>query len=850
MEKVHSSEYLLEMSQSCDAWLKTLIVETVKTNGNVSEERYIEIFNHLAYGEHLEISNVIYSPELSNIEIKINRLEHICGVNALANNQCIKFSENVTVLHGLNGAGKSSYFKVLNELVGGIKQKKILSNIYSSETKPIEVNVEYSVGGSKISFTWDGNSRDVQPLNISKVFDTSYLESFLKKRLIDDSVIEPLGLHLFSYLATQVDRLKSDLTVVAKDYLKSKPEIEKSDLSDEIKAILGDNKITNEDQLRIERMYTFGEDEVKKLNTLLEEIRCLEQVNYEDKVKVENNKVAKLNSLVSELKQNYNNLCNNSKLLNSLIDSHQKYAILSAEFKKNTEQLSNLPATNTSTWKSFIEASQAYSKQVRDSGQICIYCRQPLDSNAVRLIGAYNMFLENESEKELRSIVSKIELLKKEVTKIVIREISETELKELERTFDNQEEITLFLQRISNLKREMITFKDELINNIEAKSKNVYPQSKIEVDKWVNWLNIFIESFEEKIETIKLESTTKEERLLKLLNEKKSLKEHKSISVQSEKLKEWFELHHKYNHTMKITNSLKTNQITRVSIKANDKLLTENLAICFKEELEKLGLNLEVTLEKAGSTKGKALSELRIKKNCELTSILSEGEQKASALALFLAEVRTQNICVPIILDDPVNSLDHKIAEKFADSLLGLNNQVIIFNHNRLFLDAFETTQEHHICKTIDSDCNKLDKGKHIRIYEVRSEGRKAKGVLSNYKSRKAKNLLKDASRLLGRSPFEEEMKVAILIRRAVESVIDENILKNFTPTRYSNKNTRISWDNLKLINIDSDEVEKLHQIHSRVSGSELHNGTENLENPIDKDEYECYVEYLYSFIS
>lgn len=83
-------------------------------------------------------------------------------------------------------------------------------------------------------------------------------------------------------------------------------------------------------------------------------------------------------------------------------------------------------------------------------------------------------------------------------------------------------------------------------------------------------------------------------------------------------------------------------------------------------------------------------------------------------MALFLAEAAVQKLQAPIILDDPVNSLDHKIAANFANRLLSLENQLLIFNHNRLFQNAFETAKAGHVCKTIDSACNK--QGKHILV--------------------------------------------------------------------------------------------------------------------------------------
>ena len=63
--------------------------------------------------------------------------------------------------------------------------------------------------------------------------------------------------------------------------------------------------------------------------------------------------------------------------------------------------------------------------------------------------------------------------------------------------------------------------------------------------------------------------------------------------------------------------------------------------------------------------------------------------------------------------------------------------------------------------------------------------------------------------------------------------------MNNQIPTKFSNKLNRINWDELKKIENDSKTIETLHDIHGRCSGGALHNGTENDENPIDKEELE-----------
>ena len=69
---------------------------------------------------------------------------------------------------------------------------------------------------------------------------------------------------------------------------------------------------------------------------------------------------------------------------------------------------------------------------------------------------------------------------------------------------------------------------------------------------------------------------------------------------------------------------------------------------------------------------------------------MSEGEQKSIALAEFLTELQLDNVKAPIIFDDPVNSLDHKIIDAVGKRLIRLSKdrQVIIFTHSILFLNS------------------------------------------------------------------------------------------------------------------------------------------------------------------
>jgi hypothetical protein len=77
--------------------------------------------------------------------------------------------------------------------------------------------------------------------------------------------------------------------------------------------------------------------------------------------------------------------------------------------------------------------------------------------------------------------------------------------------------------------------------------------------------------------------------------------------------------------------------------------------------------------------------------------------------------------------------------------------------------------------------------------------------------------------------------------------MIDETVLNGVTPTKYSNKNNRIQWNDLKELKCSAEDIEKLRKVHDRVSGGDLHNGMESESNPIDVDEFNQLVTDLES---
>lgn len=843
MMKENAKEYLIEFANSQEDWLKALVYDAIETNGDISKDRKNEIY--IALRDSESISFTIPNIASSNDETKIllKELHHKQGVNALQKDQKIKFHEDVTILYGMNGVGKSSYFKILNEIIGGNQRKEILPNIYAEQPLDVDVEVSYEQT-TPTSISWDGSSHSLDGFNSCKVFDTSYLNGLLITRSADTTLIQPLGLNLFTYLIELVDQYKTFLNSAADKTRIKKPNIELDNLSNVTKAPFLTNTLTLAQRTKIENFYHFSDINSSKLDEKTTELKDLQQINIQDKIRILTDENVRFNKLSVWLNARYKKLSEFTEEIPKLIFDKKTKQVASHKAKGQFDVLKSIPENNTNEWKDFIVAGQKYSKSLENSDDVCPYCWQEFkDDNSVKIIQSFALYLKDNSEHELTQSTDSLELKLKEIQTYSLEfEIDESLVKVLKaEIIDGESLFNKFKGILQNFKNA----KSQLVNLIQSEDeKTIVSILKISpLDTSIQTIQHDITS---KIKVLSKEEADKVKKIEALKEELKDLLENKSISLQKTEIEKWFLLTEAENNLRKKAGGINSRPLSSLSKKAHNELLTEALQQKFTDELIAIGhSNLGIKLETAGTKKGVSTTKLvLLNNNKPIRLILSEGEQKAVALALFLAEIGLQKVANPIILDDPVNSLDHRIAGKFSERLLSLDNQVILFNHNRFFLDYFETSKENHVCSNFNNGCN-TDKGKHIRIYEVISQGKSSKGILRNYKGNNSKTHIREAKKLLNRIPFEEESKVASLIRLSVECLIDEVVFKRQVPTKYSNKNSRIGWPSLKEMNNNPIVVDSLKGIHDRVSGGGMHNGTERNENPIDVDEFNDMITEL-----
>ncbi len=841
--KEHSQDYLLEFvdSNNIDLWLKGLIYETINTNGNISKEYLDAIYYNFLNGDNITINLPTKVNNENKNVIKYISLNHIKWVNALAANQIIKFSDDITILHGLNWAWKSSYFKIINEISGWHQQKNIMSNIYTWNKENIDVKIKYKDLKGEYEINWDGTTRDLPILNYSRVFDSSYLTGLITERETDTTLIQPFGLHYFEYIITHIDLIKTKLLQDKSTLISNQPLISTDKFTNDIKNIFLNNKINNELKEKLIENFNFTKINDDKLNQINESILTLQKDNIDDKIKIEQRKKDDIEIIRQKLISSFTVLKKKSEEIPTLVKQYNSSLEESLKIKDQIKVLKDIPNSDSLAWKNFIKTWDTFSKHIHDDKQNCIYCHQPLEEKSLEIITSYSLFLNNTSEQNVEKLEQEIRERLKDLNLLIIEFTINNDIIQILESITIWESHSLYKEILSvidifiNKKREFI---QDLTNKTLTSDYNfslVWTGIK-------EWLNLIVNNQEKIVKDLLVSKWDKDKKISELLKEQVTLNENKSIYEQQNKISNWLSNCEKINKIEWKEKSLKTHKITSISTQAHNELLTEKLKNIFIEELKWFGLNLDVSLVKARSSKWKISTELLIWNDYSVNSILSEGEQKAVWLSLFISECRMSHIKSPIILDDPINSLDHKIASKFTDRLILLDNQIIIFNHNKLFIDAFKTWKWHHVCDKLNNKwCSK--QWKHTRIYDVISQWINLKGILKLHKENNLKSNLEEVTKLLEAIPFNEDEKVATLLRISIECYIDEKILNNQIPTRYTSNN--INWQWLKTISINHDLIDEIHKIYRRLSWWLLHNSIESMENPIEFEDYQKCINLL-----
>jgi len=780
-------------------------------------------------------------------------------VNALIPSQSLSLSDSCTIIFGLNGTGKSGYFRIIHELAGGDKTKNILSNIYTID-EGFEVKIDYTLNGKKQSqYKWEDKSiRDVAPFNQVKVFDSEYLPFFLNEH--ESSInIEPLGLNLFRLIISVIDEYKVKLGELVAEENEVSPDLQlliQELHSEEISSLFQRTVLTELQKKKLFGEYAvFSDEDSQNLIALEGQKKDIEKNNQEDTTKVikrEKTNIEGLGTHLKSLKTNFEQL---TKEVSKAIIDYLASKKVRVEQIKQFKVLKNVPSRSQEEWQCFIESAKEYGdivdSKVFDKDKKCLYCHQLLSDEAEKVVQAYSKYLADKSQQNFVTSRNKIEELATKLDNLTIQYLIDESVNKILISRKNKEgkdfkDITTELFENAKTQKGKLKAGLENLTSIDG----TYSLDLCGLD------NLLIELSKERQKSLSDLNKSEEEKQKKssaLIEKINKLKDKQNLSKWRDKIKKYFKSCYRINCYSKTNQTIKTKGITELGAKAHHSLLTEKIRKTFDDELKILNRDIGITLVKTGAKKGAVKTRLKIKGN-NVDDILSDGEQKAVGLALFLAEIESQNDKSPIVFDDPVTSIDHEIAHSLAKRFLeiSLERQIIIFTHNKLFFDSLtywakklkdkDDNRTHHLCKNYGNG-NKCKDSVCIYTYRAKREAKDKTGRLFEFQQESTEYFLEKAVKEIEGN--YDERSVSGYLKSAVEHYIDTNILKGVGLVKDNKVKENINWEGLKKINPNKETLIKLKQHWDNLSERGSHLSSHSSENPLTKEEFNEIITFL-----
>lgn len=689
-------DFLWEWADTKGEWAHLLIDSIIKRESELDKQSRQLIFDHFLDSLRttkqlppLNLKKPQYTPSAKRVYIKT--LRDVEGVNKLAKNQELGFSKNITTIYGENGSGKTGYGRILKSLGFSYDPNNTIYHNILSTPIPKAAKIDFESNGQVETFTWTGSNNHPELSKVS-VFNSSCVQYSLVDRQL---IVSPIGFHLFKLVTTELEELGILLDTKIKQHPIDIPWIDllhPSTAQRQFIATLGKNA-TEQQLLQVAK---FEESQEKELQSKEKELTDLNPTLLNIQLENLKRQIDELEKIKSSIKTV------ETALSDSRIES----------LKKVNTKIENLRAANQDSLKDiaekngiafydrkefvdFIEAAERYikilnKKNYPQPNDVCIYCKQELDNNAQELLRYYTKLLNDttqenlkNAESEKRKIISELSSIKYHISlnNPIFGTTSAGEIIHPDEVTSYNDEIKFIIESITTKEitsAYKISFNFQIVlMTIENKLKSTQEIEKLK---------------RESLEQISI----KESMIKKSIEE---LKDRKLLSGRIDEIKNTIKNHKVVSLLRSKASEFNTASISKKTSEAREELIRQNFETTFHNELKSLRKSyIKVDLNFA-TTRGISKVTQKIN-NFSLTDILSEGEQKAIALAEFLTELQLDIVNAPVIFDDPVNSLDHKIIDEVAKRLIALSKtrQVIIFTHSILLLNSFiqQSKQDHH----------------------------------------------------------------------------------------------------------------------------------------------------------
>ncbi len=771
--------FLIEWTENIN-WKNHLLNSVLQKKSEDIDTITKEIIDIIANNKTVNLI-LAESEHTTQSHLLINEIKAPINISALSEEAVCQLGKKLNVFYGENGSGKSSYVKVFRKLAENYytneKNLGIMSNVYITDKTPDLQTIT-------ICYSCDGNESCTQCIDINlkhpdlskiNVFDSSSLTPLINSDLT--FTLQPQGFNYFSQLTDLIDLIKAKLQELITNNQNEQNKLFSDSsfglITKDITTITTNmaNKAKFDEFLKIN--YALPENIDELVNALDNQVKELQSANPVNLIKILSTQKTKLEAL----KKNFEVLSSkvNSQNIDMINTTIKQYDELLERERKNNEEfgrkVQHIDNVNTE-WINFIESAKRYYKSVElelpKENNRCILCGQALDKHHINIIS---------------SCFSHIDSATNRIRKEIDRKIQSYYLPELPIAFSTEDELLFGEEKRYLIERvkttvNLIDKNRKIFKESIEKKQHIPGKCSIDFEDIINEIFKEVEDIDGRLTTLGKSNQEISELIVKLTDDKNTLLRIKKVNACKEQFRRWYEYKTTIDSINKMKNLFTTTALSTKAKEAFNKLVADDYINTFNDYCEKLGVpnvNISLTSKKGQTKRGKYI----VREDIKVTEIMSEGEQKAIALAEFATDLKIRKNYCSTLFDDPVTSFDYKRAEKIADMIyeISKDKQVIVFTHNIMFYYYLY-------------NCCAKDPDKENKFFKIDEFDRDNKGLISlstegrletlNEITKKIKN---NSHKINSKSCLGDELEQTLKatysdIRTWCELIVEEGFLK------------------------------------------------------------------------
>jgi ABC-type Na+ transport system ATPase subunit NatA len=682
-------ERIYEWSTDLPLWQRDLLRRLTK--GPLSTEEEDEVLAILLRADDAPSAQPLERGDLPAGEgeagpVELREIRNVENVNLLAEGQALRFEPGLNVVFGGTGAGKSGYGRLLRRLCRPADGPELLCNAFDARSKdrPQTVVVQIATGDEAREISVDLTGSADRALSSMSVFDSARAPLCVSKPNVVEHV--PEALLLLRRLAEAQEalqgRLKERIGV-----LQGELPIPGLDPWSDARGIV-EGLSAETDPAAVERLATLTDEERTEMKQVDAALAALGSKDGQELAAVARSRAQAAENVAGTLE----------KASEMLSDAHlQAITDLHGRLEEATAAESSLaadafseqthPGTGQEAWLEMWESARAFVEAedgnfpAQDDEAACPLCQQGLGEETRQRMARFEEFARSDHREKVGALTAELSQALEGLPNVAVIE-------------------TLVDASLSGAPDEVVAFAAKVVSAFSARVEFARSRQKASPEDLppppelpsIGPIHAYAEG-----QAMAAEAQTAahdEASQRRLLDRRAELHGRDELAAVMPVVRKRVAALAKIACYKRAAGELKTSTISARLRSLQDGVVTDRLRTAIVDELKALDL-LTAEIDVMGKAKGgRTAIEFKLRGSSEVKvgDVLSEGEQRALALAFFLAESSVSQGRSAIVLDDPVSLLDLERCEHVARRLVeeAQRRQVIVFTHDLAFVQMLK----------------------------------------------------------------------------------------------------------------------------------------------------------------